>query len=120
MEDGMWSSLRFPTRSHVRAGWLALSAAFVCALLLAGCSFGGGGSTTGGGGSTTGGGGGSTTGGGGGSTTGGGGGGGGGAPTATPTPPPHALAWFQVDGAGVGQIWASVNGGSAHQVTHMP
>jgi hypothetical protein len=24
-----------------------------------------------------------------------------------------------MDGAGVGQIWASVNGGSAHQVTHM-
>lgn len=41
------------------------------------------------------------------------------APTATPTPPPHALAWFQEDGAGVGQIWASVNDGAAHQVTHM-
>jgi len=40
-------------------------------------------------------------------------------PTATPTPPPHALAWFQQDGAGVGQIWASVNDGAAHQVTHM-
>ncbi|MGZ6308630.1 MAG: hypothetical protein ACXWP6_19435 [Ktedonobacterales bacterium] len=40
-------------------------------------------------------------------------------PTATPAPPPHALAWFQQDGAGVGQIWASVNDGPAHQVTHM-
>lgn len=39
--------------------------------------------------------------------------------TATPTSPPHALAWFQQDGAGVGQIWASVNDGAAHQVTHM-
>src|SRR5690349_10991406 len=40
--------------------------------------------------------------------------------TATPTPPPHALAWFQQDSHQVGQIWASVNGGAAHQVTHMP
>lgn len=40
-------------------------------------------------------------------------------PTATPTPPRHALAWFQQDSAGVGQIWASVNDGAAHQVTHM-
>jgi hypothetical protein len=40
-------------------------------------------------------------------------------PTATPAPPPHALAWFQQDSASVGQIWASVNDGSAHQVTHM-
>jgi hypothetical protein len=38
----------------------------------------------------------------------------------TPTPPPHALAWFQMDSAKTGQIWASVNGGSAHQITHMP
>ena len=38
---------------------------------------------------------------------------------ATPTPP-RALAWFQQDSAHVGQIWASVNGGAAHQVTHMP
>jgi hypothetical protein len=60
-------------------------------------------------GSTTGKGGGSTT-GGGGSTTGGG---------TTAAAPPHALAWFQMDGSGVGQIWASVNGASAHQVTHM-
>lgn len=40
-------------------------------------------------------------------------------PTATPTPPSHALAWFQQDAAQVGQIWASVNDGPAHQVTHM-
>jgi hypothetical protein len=38
---------------------------------------------------------------------------------ATPLPLPHALAWFQQDGAGVGQVWASVNDGAAHQVTHM-
>src|SRR6516225_8852432 len=96
-------------RSLSRSWWLALSMAATCMLLLTGCSFfsSSSGSTTGGGGSTTGGGEGSTT------------GGGGGAPTATPTPPPHALAWFQKDGSGVGQIWASVNGGSAHQVTHM-
>ena len=42
-----------------------------------------------------------------------------GGPTATPTPPPHALAWFQQDGASVGQVWASVNDGAAQQVTHM-
>ena len=39
--------------------------------------------------------------------------------TPTPPPPPHALAWFQQDSHHVGQIWASVNGGAAHQVTHM-
>lgn len=38
---------------------------------------------------------------------------------ATP-PPARALAWFQQDSKQVGQIWASVNGGAAHQVTHMP
>jgi hypothetical protein len=54
-----------------------------------------------------------------GTTTGGGTGGGTTGPTATPTPPPHALAWFQMDGSNVGQIWASVNDGAAHQVTHM-
>ena len=32
---------------------------------------------------------------------------------------PHALAWFQQDQRQVGQLWASVNGGRAHQVTHM-
>lgn len=41
------------------------------------------------------------------------------APTPTPTPPPHALAWFKEDGSGVGQIWASINDGPVHQVTHM-
>jgi hypothetical protein len=40
-------------------------------------------------------------------------------PTATPTPPPHALAWFQTDSAGVGQVWASLNGGTARQITHL-
>lgn len=39
--------------------------------------------------------------------------------TATP-PPPRALAWFQTDSHNVGQIWASVNGETAHQITHMP
>jgi hypothetical protein len=98
----MRSSLRSSARPRMYSWWLITSAMVACALVLFGCSIGG--STTGSGGSTTGGGGGSTT---------------GGAPTATPTPPPHALAWFQMDGANVGQIWASVNGGSAHQVTHM-
>lgn len=42
------------------------------------------------------------------------------APTPTTPPAPHALAWFQTDSHSVGQIWASVNGGAAHQVTHMP
>lgn len=41
--------------------------------------------------------------------------------TATPaSAPPHALAWIQHDSAHMPQIWASVNGGSAHQVTHFP
>ena len=75
-----------------------------------------GGTTTGGtttGGTTTGG---ATT---GGATT-GGGGTTGAAPTATPHPaPPHALAWFQIDGSSVGQIWASINGGSPVQITHI-
>ena len=43
------------------------------------------------------------------------------ASTATPVPaPPHALAWVQHDGAHMPQIWASINGGSAHQITHFP
>lgn len=40
--------------------------------------------------------------------------------TPTPPPPPHALAWFQSDSHHVGQIWASINGATAHQITHMP
>lgn len=40
--------------------------------------------------------------------------------TMTASRGPHALAWFQPDSKQVGQIWASVNGGAAHQVTHMP
>jgi hypothetical protein len=39
--------------------------------------------------------------------------------TPTPPPPPHALAWFQMDSHNVGQIWASLNGGTPHQITHM-
>lgn len=78
-----------------------------CVIVLFGCSLPGGGSSTSTG-STPG----ATSGTGSGSTP--------GAPTSTPLPPPpHALAWFQTDSHGVGQIWASVNGGSAHQVTHM-
>jgi hypothetical protein len=42
------------------------------------------------------------------------------AATPTPVPPPHALAWFKMDSHHVGQIWASVNGGAPHQITHMP
>ncbi|HET8908862.1 MAG TPA: hypothetical protein VFN11_18040 [Ktedonobacterales bacterium] len=41
------------------------------------------------------------------------------AATPTPVPPPHALAWFKMDSHNVGQIWASVNGGAPHQITHM-
>ncbi len=33
--------------------------------------------------------------------------------------PPHAFAWFQIDGAHVPQIWASVNGGTRRQITHV-
>jgi hypothetical protein len=29
------------------------------------------------------------------------------------------LAWFQMDGSNVGQIWASINGGAPAQITHM-
>ncbi|HET9981022.1 MAG TPA: hypothetical protein VFQ32_11290 [Ktedonobacterales bacterium] len=39
--------------------------------------------------------------------------------TITASGSPHALAWFQPDSKQVGQIWASVNGGAAHQVTHL-
>lgn len=44
------------------------------------------------------------------------------APTATPAPaapPPHAFAWYQYDGSHAPQIWASVNGASPVQVTHL-
>lgn len=40
-------------------------------------------------------------------------------PTATPTPPQHALAWFQDDSAGLGQVWASINGAAPSQITHL-
>jgi hypothetical protein len=96
----MRSSLRSPTRSRVQRWWLVASAALAGALLLAGCSVSSSSGSTTGGGSTAG----------GGTTTG---------PTAPPTAPPRALAWFQVDGAGAGQIWASINGDSARQITHM-
>ena len=42
------------------------------------------------------------------------------APTATPLPaPPHAFAWYHYDSHQAPQIWASVNGASPHQVTHI-
>ncbi len=81
-------------RTHPRL--LMASGLLALALVILGCALGTGtsaGGTTGGGGST--------------------------GPTATPTPPPHALAWFQMDSGSVGQIWASVNDGAAHQVTHV-
>lgn len=84
-------------RDQIRrmSGFGSAWAVLALALAILGCSLG----TTSGVGGTTGGG-----------TTG---------PTMTRTPPQHALAWFQMDGSGVGQIWASVNDGTAHQVTHM-
>lgn len=45
---------------------------------------------------------------------------GGSAPTATPRPaPPHAFAWYQFDSHSAPQIWASVNGASPVQITHI-
>lgn len=83
----------FLNRSRPSSGLGLAGALLALALAILGCSLG----TTGGG------------------TAGGGTSG----PTATPTPPQHALAWFQMDGSNVGQIWASVNDGAAHQVTHV-
>ncbi|MGZ3678332.1 MAG: hypothetical protein ACXWQR_07160 [Ktedonobacterales bacterium] len=41
-------------------------------------------------------------------------------PTNTPvSAPPHAFAWFQIDSAHMPQIWASVNGGTPRQITHV-
>jgi hypothetical protein len=56
---------------------------------------------------------------GGGTTTGTPGAGGTPGATATPTPPSHALAWYQYDASNVPQIWASINGGTATQITHV-
>jgi hypothetical protein len=77
-----------------KRGLITASGFLVLALAIFGCAVGGGSS---GGGGTTGG------------------------PTATPAPPRHALAWFQTSGSSVdavGDLWASVNDGAAHQVTH--
>ncbi len=77
-----------------KRGLITASGLLALALTIFGCAVGGG--TSGGGGTT-------------------------GGPTATPTPPHHALAWFQTSGSGidaVGDLWASVNDGPAHQVTH--
>jgi hypothetical protein len=87
-----------------RMSWPTLICALLaCVIVLFGCSF----PSPGGSGSSTP----SATSGSGGTPA---------APTATPLPRPHALAWFQTDSHNVGQIWASVNGAAAHQVTHMP
>lgn len=75
-----------------KRGLITASGLLALALAIFGCAVGGG--TSSGGGTT-------------------------GGPTATPTPPHHALAWFQNDSAGVGQIWASLNGGAASQITHL-
>ncbi|HEX8730622.1 MAG TPA: hypothetical protein VF725_01070 [Ktedonobacterales bacterium] len=45
----------------------------------------------------------------------------GGGPTATPIPaPPHAFAWYQRDSHDTAQLWASINGGTPRQITHLP
>jgi hypothetical protein len=75
-----------------KRGLIMASGFLALALAIFGCAIGGGASSGGG-------------------TTGG--------PTATPAPPSHALAWFQNDSAGVGQVWASLNGGAASQITHL-
>src|SRR6478672_10067303 len=75
-----------------KRGLITVGGSLARALAIFGCAVAGG--TSGGGGTT-------------------------GGPTATPTPPPHALAWFQTDSAGVGQIWASINGETARQITHL-
>ncbi|HEY1390363.1 MAG TPA: hypothetical protein VGF38_17635 [Ktedonobacterales bacterium] len=95
-------------RSHGKTWPTVICALLACIIVLFGCSLPG--TTT----SSS-----STPGEGAGATATGGSSGPAGA-TATPTPPPHALAWFQSDSHHVGQIWASINGGAAHQVTHMP
>jgi hypothetical protein len=41
------------------------------------------------------------------------------ASTATATPPQHAFGWFQYDGSHVPQLWASLNGASPVQITHL-
>jgi hypothetical protein len=92
-------------RSHGKSWPTVVCALLACIIVLFGCSFPSpGGSSSGAPGATS-------TGGAPGSSA---------TATATPPPPPHALAWFQMDSHNVGQIWASVNGGAAHQVTHMP
>jgi hypothetical protein len=77
---------------QLKRGLMMTGGLFALALAIFGCAVGGG--ASGGGGTTSG-------------------------PTATPTPPPHALAWFQTDSAGVGQVWASINGGTPSQITHL-
>ncbi len=103
---------------HVRRWWPALALALVV-LLFAGCSSTAGSNTTNGTGNTPG----------GSSTvtpsgtpnpsdTGSSGSG----TTSSPTAPQHAFAWTQYDNASTPtpQIWASINGGTPHQITHLP
>ena len=94
--------------------WWIAGASLGLAAMLAGCASGAAGGTTSGAGSS------SAT-----STASSGGAaptatGAGAAPTAAPaSAPPHAFAWFQYDLHNIPQIWASVNGGSPHQITHV-
>jgi hypothetical protein len=91
--------------------WWSFGLALGMAALLAGCASGGSGTGSTGGGTPTATGGSSAT------------------PTATlapgqptPTPvpaPPHAFSWYQYDSHNVPQIWAALNGGTPHQITHV-
>ena len=40
-------------------------------------------------------------------------------PTATPLPP-QTLAWIEVSGTGVPDVWGSIAGGPVHQISHNP
>jgi hypothetical protein len=40
-------------------------------------------------------------------------------PTPPPSAPPHAFAWFEYDSHNIPQIWASINGGTPKQITHV-
>src|SRR5262249_35509663 len=41
------------------------------------------------------------------------------ASASTATPPPHPFGWSQSDGSHVPQLWASLNGASPVQITHL-
>ena len=96
------------TTGRLRAWKLAAAMFVLAALPLAGCAAGGatgaastGGASTGGAATAT-------------ATS------SGPAATATPaSPPAHAFAWFQYDSHHAPQIWASVNGATPMQITHV-